>query len=385
MKRFFIVMMCISFLCFSGVFAEDEDYIIAQPGDSGADVELILRKCADLGYLRDLPEGADEYLAEYEKNIMQMEKALGFTEDGVFHLSEFLEIETSFGVGSEGEPVREILEKLFELGYIRDVLPEPHDTYEKKNLSAVKNAEKKLGLHVDGFLTASELEKILEKPLEDLPAPAQLSVRASRGTATVSWKSVPGAVSYTVFRDDKKVATIQGKPSWTDEDTEMLETYRYKVMAQSYLRESKCTAEEKIDIPLAQTITKFTDRNDRKKITLTDGTPVGKPEKLSFSVSNQLKAGVTAVKVHSIKQQKLNNGYTRFIMEYTAPAGYTIAVFNPPNGSVLMLNSNRRTSSGREAVQFDISDQELKKISNTITINIVKGDKDRFFIFPKFK
>ena len=116
MKRFCTIIVCVAILLCSGVFAEDEDYIIAQPGDSGADVEIVLRKCAEFGFIQNIPEGIDEYLPEYEENVIQMEKALGFVEDGVIHLSEILELETAIGVGSNGPNVQEMLEWLFELG-----------------------------------------------------------------------------------------------------------------------------------------------------------------------------------------------------------------------------------------------------------------------------
>ncbi len=230
--------------------ASEEDYIVAQPGDSGADVEIVLQKCAELGFIQDLPKGADEYLEEYGERIMKLERTLGFTEDGIIHLSELEELETAIGAGSSGSQVKDFLELLFDLGYIRDVLPEPHTVFEQKYVSAVKAAEKKLGTHTDGILTESE-QQLLKK--EKVPSPGeitQISARYSNGKVIVSWNTARGAVSYSVIRDGVTVYKATGKTSWEDTNVSMGEYHSYTVRPSSYNHIGHTSKRAEIEIPI---------------------------------------------------------------------------------------------------------------------------------------
>ena len=113
---------------------------------------------------------------------------------------------------------------------------------------------------------------------------------------------------------------------------------------------------------------------------LSNGKAIGAVEDIYFSSANQMRNG--NVQIHSMTQQTLDNGYRRFSLTYTAPAGYSIAVFSPPNGEVFMLRSRGTTTSNKENIQFDISSVDLATCKYIVTINIVKADNDRFFISP---
>lgn len=243
-------MLLALYLAFAGVCLAEDDYVFAQPGDSGADVELALSRCAELGFLKNLPAAADVYLADYEPGIMEMEKALGLTADGILHLKEYEEIEFAIFQGAKGNAVKEMLEWLYELGYIREKLPEPHDVYEKKYVTAVRNAEKRLGLTADGVLTGSEQQVIRAQPLPAIGEISRVNLKRNQANVTVSWNGVKGGVSYAVYRDGKKVKVIEGKTSWTDEDLPVNRTYSYKVQPLSYLQQGQMSRSESIKVPI---------------------------------------------------------------------------------------------------------------------------------------
>lgn len=382
MKRLLVLLVFLSILIRACASCEEEDYIIAQPGDSGVDVEIVLGKGKELGFIQELADGTDEYAEEYVPGIMQMEQALGLTEDGIIHLSEFTEIETAIAKGSKSETVKEMLERLFESGYIRNILPAKHDTYDKEYESAVKNAEKKLGLRVDGILTASEQEALRNESLEELAAPGRISVKLNQGTATVSWSAVQGAVYYTVIRDGSEVVKVGRETSWIDNDAEMGETHKYSVRAETYLRQSRLSAVETVKIPFVSNI-RFSDSNNKKTATQTNLSPVGDAKELYFSSGGNLKAGT--ITVYSVKQQQLKNNCTRFIITFKAPAGFRISAFNPPNGSILMYVSANATSGYKEAAQFDVSNSKLTNMAYSMTIKFFKygGSDDHLYVSPQ--
>jgi hypothetical protein len=252
MKKIAILLMVCLLVFGAAGTAEETDYIFAQPGDSGGDVEILLLKCAELGFIKELPEGTDEYPEEYRETIQNMEKALGLTEDGVIWLSEFEELETAVGVGTESPQVKDMLERLFELGYIREVLPEPHTVYEKKYEAAVKKAEKALELQADGILTASEQSAIKNKcrTLPQLDQVKTCSARYGSGKVTVSWGAVKGAVSYTVYRNGMMLQTVNGKTSFVDTDAHMGDYLEYYVKAKSYLRSGPISKTASVEVPI---------------------------------------------------------------------------------------------------------------------------------------
>ena len=113
---------------------------------------------------------------------------------------------------------------------------------------------------------------------------------------------------------------------------------------------------------------------------LSDGIPAENYYNMKYSFHNELKSG--SVEVQSITAQALDNGYIRFTMSYNAPAGYMVYVFSPPNGNIFGFTAKKRTVAGEDTIQFEIYAEDLE-VSRFVTINIVKSDKNRFFIFPE--
>ena len=77
--------------------------------------------------------------------------------------------------------------------------------------------------------------------------------------------------------------------------------------------------------------------------------------------------------------QKLDNGYIRFTIEYTATKDLSPAMFNPPNGDQFMLLGTA-TSGERESQSFDVK-EELVRATQEITVNFSGGEKNLFFVF----
>lgn len=365
-------------LLLSSTALGENSIVIAQPGDSGVDVEIVLAKCKELGFIENLPSGADEYTERYLPDITRMEQALCLKADGIIDLDEFLEIETAIAVGSRGEIPRQMLERLYDLGYIKNILPLPHTVYEAQYQTIVKNLEKKLGLTADGILTRSERKRIEKEPLPDLQEIKNLNAKYINGGVTLSWTAVKGAVQYIVYRGGTEIGKTD-KPPFEDYSIEMNHRYSYTVKAASYNKLSKTSNTKMMEIPFVQNMT-FVQRGKPKYATLTSGRTKGDPRTLRFSTDNELSPGNT-VRVHSITQQHLNNSCTRFTVILSAPKGYRLYVFNPPNGTVLDYASKESTTSNIESIQFDISDYILTKIGNEITINIFKSEKNRFWVF----
>ncbi len=112
-------------------------------------------------------------------------------------------------------------------------------------------------------------------------------------------------------------------------------------------------------------------------IVLTEGKPEGKLIAVEYSTRNMLTSG--SCTIHGITAQHLNNGYTRYTMDYTAPKGLRTVVFNPPEGDIFKL-FGPATIGERETLVFDLDDELVKK-AGEITLNIFSGDENRFFVF----
>lgn len=370
-------LVLILLLLFFPALAE-ENYVIAQPGDSGVDVQIVLAKCSELGFLKNLPANERNYIEKYSSGIKAMEKAMGFTADGIIRLDEFEEIETAIGPGSQGDTVKEVLEWLFDLGYITDDLPSKHNKYEDKFQQPLVTAETKLGLHADGFLTASELGKLKKEQLPELPSLKNVTAKYANGVVTISWNAVKGAVQYIVYRDGKEIATVTGNTSSTDNTIKMDHKYTYTVRAASYNARGKMSDGKAVTIPYVNKMT-FSDHIEKRNKTKTDGKATSTPKELRFSTENDFTKGFA--KVYSVTQQRLNNHYTRFTITLAAPAGCRLFIFDPPDGKKLAIGSNQTTSSNIEAVQFDIATSKLKSINYSITVNIQSNGNGSYWLF----
>ena len=94
----------------------------------------------------------------------------------------------------------------------------------------------------------------------------------------------------------------------------------------------------------------------------TAGNPIGEPKRVCYS--SWYDSAEAPGAVHSFTRQSLDNGYIRFILQYTVPEALNISVFDPPNGDVFMLYEwNLRTSSERSTLQFDLSEEQLLAVS----------------------
>ena len=86
---------------------------------------------------------------------------------------------------------------------------------------------------------------------------------------------------------------------------------------------------------------------------VTDGKPVGEISILKTSSQGD-------VEVHSVTTQALDNGYVRFIIDYTAPATRYISFFNSPAGNRFWRYTVEPTSGEREVIVMDIEQDKLE-------------------------
>ena len=109
---------------------------------------------------------------------------------------------------------------------------------------------------------------------------------------------------------------------------------------------------------------------------VTEGSPAGEVQTLTYSTRNELQSGTCTI--HSYTSQLLSNGYTRFTLTVTAPAGMSICVFDPPSSEHFVY---RGTTTGceQEEIVFDLSAEQLSAI-DSITMNIY-SDSGNFWIF----
>ena len=266
MKRAALFLMILFLLPVEAlaVKLDEPDVILAQPNDSGYDVEAVLDLCAGLGYLKNAPANLETYLPEYKDSVTAMEEALGLTPDGIIYLSEYLEFEGLMYEGITDQKVKKLQEKLHDLGYLTGKLPDQHDTWDNKLTAAVKRAEKALNLKADGLLTDSELTAILNVRIT-LPQVKNLKLTTSGGKVTVSWSAAKDADRYEVCRDGRVVATVSGKTTWQDTGVEMGIGYEYKVRAVKYTVSGLYSTSEWIYVkPVYKTMTLKQIYDDRK-------------------------------------------------------------------------------------------------------------------------
>jgi len=114
-------------------------------------------------------------------------------------------------------------------------------------------------------------------------------------------------------------------------------------------------------------------------ITLTDGMPAGEPVGLDYKERPELSSGTGTI--HGFTSQSLDNGYTRFTLDYTMPKGMRIFVFDPPNGEKIGLRDDSGTSGSRSTLVFDVetallSDTEIENL----TVNFYTSDDNRFLV-----
>ena len=116
-------------------------------------------------------------------------------------------------------------------------------------------------------------------------------------------------------------------------------------------------------------------------ITTTGGTPTGGPKEVVYITRNQLADGKSG-SISSYTAQPLDNGYTRFTVEYEFPEAMGIDVFDPPNGNRFLLTSDS-ADTGTGTFVFDLKDEDLRAVSE-VTLSFYKGlvtGGDCYFVF----
>ena len=111
---------------------------------------------------------------------------------------------------------------------------------------------------------------------------------------------------------------------------------------------------------------------------ITNGNPVGEQEEIEYNIWHD-DPNETRGEIHSVASQKLDNGYTRFIIKYTVPEMLSISVFNPPDGEEFKyFNRYLYTSSEKSTLTFDVDNEKLVDI--TISIGFIDTQNDYYWV-----
>lgn len=83
-----------------------------------------------------------------------------------------------------------------------------------------------------------------------------------------------------------------------------------------------------------------------------NGTPSSKASPVETTCVNRLSDG--SVTVHSCTVQPLANGHVQYILDYTAPKGLVISIYNRPSGDLFNIVETAGTSGARSTLTFDV-------------------------------
>ena len=86
------------------------------------------------------------------------------------------------------------------------------------------------------------------------------------------------------------------------------------------------------------------------------------------------------VEVHEVSCCVLGNGNTQYTLEYTAIAGKSITIFNPPDGSLFQKMPETITTGAKDTLVFDLTADELAAIDE-ITISFYDDSSCDFVYF----
>ena len=86
------------------------------------------------------------------------------------------------------------------------------------------------------------------------------------------------------------------------------------------------------------------------------------------------------VEVHKVSYCVLDNGNTQYTLEYTATAGKSITIFNPPDGSVFQKMPETITTGAKDTLVFELTADELAAIDE-ITISFYDDSSCDFVYF----
>ena len=111
----------------------------------------------------------------------------------------------------------------------------------------------------------------------------------------------------------------------------------------------------------------------------TKGKTVGDVINIKYIISGRFNNGT--LEVHNFTAQKLDNGYIRFTMECSAPAGMPFSIFNPPNGNLFKLISSL-TTGARQTIVYDLPEEDVRA-AGEITMYFNFNESDSAFVFFK--
>ena len=115
------------------------------------------------------------------------------------------------------------------------------------------------------------------------------------------------------------------------------------------------------------------DQPNWRSVEVSNGNPVGRAINVDYRIE-----AIEPLTVHSLTKQELDNGYTRFTLEYTAQAGRNIRIITHEQGKSAIL-SNTKTTGTRERFIFDLTNESVQSIP-TITVSFYTDDNHQSFV-----
>ena len=104
----------------------------------------------------------------------------------------------------------------------------------------------------------------------------------------------------------------------------------------------------------------------------TSGMSSGESSPVEASCVNRLAQG--SITVHSCTVQPLDNGYVRYALNYDAPEGLNVSIYDRPSGDLFNLTMDTfRTLGIRSTLMFDIQ-AECAAAASEICIKFVQGN-----------
>ncbi len=108
----------------------------------------------------------------------------------------------------------------------------------------------------------------------------------------------------------------------------------------------------------------------------TNGMPSGESSPVETSCVNRLADG--SITVHSCTVQPLDNGYVRYTLDYTAPKGLDVGIFDRSTtggggGDLFNMMYNFKTSDARSTLTYDVQIERVAAAAETC-IKFVRGE-----------
>ena len=134
-----------------------------------------------------------------------------------------------------------------------------------------------------------------------------------------------------------------------------------------------------LDLSICIQVLTYTPNNDpMQTLALTEGAPVGEPVSLSYRSKNELL--FSEYTVYGCSAQSLDNDYIRFFVDFEAPAGLNITVFDPPDGDLFRYTDRSGTSGGRGTLVFDLPREQVRAVTQ-FSITFSNTNEGRFLLF----